>query len=393
MLNKVVGMNQNTINKQSPTLVVGLMTGTSLDGIDVAICEVYSDSIGIPNVDLKAFEMINYPVGFSAFIKQLLEQPNWEDISYLHFALPRLYADAITETASKHNIPKENLKLIGMHGQTVWHRPNPIEKFGLSIASTLQLGDGSALAKILNIPVVSDFRSADVAVGGQGAPLVPRFDFDFFRSDSHNTICLNIGGMANITNLPARCTTSQVTAFDTGPGNILINLAMQMFYNLEFDRGGAIARRGRLNTELLAELMNIDFISQPPPKSTGRELFNSDLIDNVLVNYSIATDDIISTFTHFTAESIVHNIHKFCTEPEVLIASGGGAKNLYLLELLSAKLANTQVKLSDDYGISIDAKEAIAFAYLAWRTVNHLPSNIPSVTGADSEVILGSISY
>ena len=393
MRNIVAGFNQESIDKHSPMLVVGLMTGTSLDGIDVAICEVCSDSAGIPRIQLKAFEMIEYPLGFSEFIKELLQQPNWEDVSYLHFALPRLYADAINETARKHSIPINHLQLIGMHGQTMWHRPTPIDKFGLSIASTLQLGDGSALAKLMNIPVVSDFRAADVAVGGQGAPLVPRFDYDFFRSDSQNTICLNIGGMANITYLPARCTTAQVTAFDTGPGNVLINLAMQKYYQKDYDKGGEIARSGRLNAALLAELMSIDFISQQPPKSTGRELFNSVLIDNMLQNYSIAIEDIINTLTHFTAESIVFNIHKFCNAPEVLIASGGGAKNLYLMELLSDKLPNTNVKLSDDYSIPIDAKEAIAFAYFAWLTANGLPCNMPSVTGANAEVILGSISY
>lgn len=384
---------QKTIDKHSPMLVVGLMTGTSLDGIDVAICEVYSDTAGIPRIELKAFEMINYPIGFSAFIKQLLEKPIWEDISYLHFALPRLYADAIMETARKHNIPQNNFNIIGMHGQTVWHSPNPIEKFGLQIASTLQLGDGSVLAKLLHIPVVSDFRAADLAVGGQGAPLVPRFDYDFFRSDSHNTICLNIGGMANITYLPARSTPAQVSAFDTGPGNILINLAMQKYYQMDYDKGGEIARSGRLNADLLAELMSIDFISQLPPKSTGRELFNNKLIEDMLPNYSIAPEDIIATFTHFTAESIVYNIRKFCVEPDVLIVSGGGAKNRYLMELIANILNKTQVKLSDEFGIPIDAKEAMAFAYLAWRTANGLPSNMPSVTGATAEVILGSISY
>lgn len=384
---------QKKIDTHSPMLVVGLMTGTSLDGIDVAICEVSVDFVGIPSIELKAFEIVNYPVGFSAFIKQLLEQPNWEDISYLHFALAQLYADAITETARKHNIPLKNLNLIGMHGQTVWHSPMPINKFGLNIASTLQLGDGSALAKLLHIPVVSDFRAADVAVRGQGAPLVPRFDYDFFSTDALSTICLNIGGMANITNLPRLCSPSQVTAFDTGPGNILINLAMQKFYKLEFDMAGAIARSGHLNVQLISELMNIDYISQQPPKSTGRELFNNKLIEDILPNYSIAPEDIIATFTHFTAESIVHNIRNFCTEPDLLIASGGGAKNLYLMELLTDKLSNTQIKISDDVGIPSDAKEAMAFAYFAWRTANGLPSNMPSVTGATAEVILGCISF
>lgn len=382
------------IDKQNtPILVCGLMTGTSLDGIDVAICDISANASGIPTMELKAFEMIDYPNGFSAFIKQLLEHPNWEGISYLHFALPQLYADAITETAAKNNIPIENLKLIGMHGQTVWHSPIPINKFGLNIASTLQFGDGAALAKIMKIPVVSDFRAGDVAIGGQGAPLVPRFDYDFFRSDSQSTICLNIGGMANITNLPTRCTHNQVSAFDTGPGNILINLAMQKYFDLEYDKAGAIARSGQLNAQLLDELMSIDYISQHPPKSTGRELFNFNLIDTIITNYNIDSKDIISTFTHFTAESIVFNIRKFCTEPNLMIASGGGVNNLFLMELLTNKLSDTQVKISDDFGIPIDAKEAMAFAYFAWRTANNLPSNMPSVTGANAEVILGSISF
>lgn len=383
---------QFNIDKYTQSLVCGLMTGTSLDGIDVAFCNINSDIEEKYHLELLAFEMIDYPEGFSNFVSQLLTNPNWDDISFLNFALPQLYSNAIMDVATKYQINHEDIKLIGMHGQTTWHCPKPRKQFGIEVASTLQLGNGSALANLLSIPVISDFRSADVVLGGQGAPLVPRFDYDFFRSEVNNVICLNIGGMANITNLPKGCSSNQVSAFDTGPGNVLMNIAIQKYYGLDYDNEGVIARSGNLCLELFDELMNIEYIKQAPPKSTGRELFNEAFIDYYVAKYELEPRDLVTTFTHFTADSIAFNIRSFATVPDELIISGGGANNNYLVELLQKNFQNTATKKSDELGIPIDAKEAIAFAYLAWRSANGLPSNMPSVTGASAETVLGSWS-
>lgn len=386
-------------------LIAGLMTGTSLDGIDVAICDI-SNSEGRPKCELLAFDMLDYPAGFADYVRSVICTPNWEDISFLHFALPKLYAEAIRKVADENKIELSKIELIGMHGQTIWHSPVPKTRYGVTTGSTMQLGDGSVLAKLLGIPVVSDFRSGDVALGGQGAPLVPRFDDDFFSDDLHDVVCLNIGGMANITYIPAgkfrdkktdtgNCWAA-VIAFDTGPGNILINTAIKKYFGKEYDEDGAIATSALVNNNLLNALMQDTYVNAAPPKSTGREYFNEVFLTeklNMAGGLEVLNPcDIIATLTRFTAESIAFNIRKFAKVPGVLYVSGGGARNKTILQMLHELLPEAEIKLPDELGIPSDAKEAIAFAYLAWLTKNHISGNLPSVTGASADTVLGSIS-
>lgn len=375
--------------------IIGMMTGTSLDGIDCAVVDFPPTSDTKPNFELIADG--TYPI--STELKALLQKiisgnGKTADISLAHFALAKEYAEASEQICVDNNIDKSSIDALGIHGQTVWHDPSGVYS-DMKIGSTLQLCSGSALAQLFGKIVISDFRSADVALGGNGAPLVPIFDFYFLSSEKQNVIALNIGGIANITLLPANCKENEVIAFDTGPGNTLIDSACRKLYNREYDPSGSIARSGKADEDLLSELMQINFISQPPPKSTGRELFNDDTIIplyNKLNSGYLQSQDIIRTLTEFTAKSIAFNIKEFGFESGRLAVSGGGAKNDFLMELLENELTGFEIVKSDVAGVPADSKEAICFAFLAYLTLNRKSGNLPSATGAIRSAILGSIS-
>ncbi len=370
-----------------PRIVCGLMTGTSLDGIDVAFCK-FSNSEKKHSFELICFNTYPFSEETKNILKEIISKNRFiDDISFIHFALSKLYADAIIDLCKKNSIELKDIDAIGMHGQTVWHQPHQLEFENLKISSTFQLGSGSSLAKLLNIPVVFDFRSADIALGGQGAPLVPIFDYNFLKSSKENLVCLNIGGISNITFLPKNCTESNVIAFDTGPGNVWIDLIAKEYFNLNYDKDGDLARQGIINSSLLNKLQSIDFIKQKPPKTTGRELFNMQTLFDLISDEP--KNDLITTITYFCAWSIAKNISLFINQVEKIIISGGGAKNKFLIELLMNELPGIIFKTSDELGINSDAKEAICFAYLAYRTLAGLPGNIMSVTGASKETILG----
>lgn len=372
-------------------IICGVMTGTSLDGIDIAFCK-FNIANSTQNIDLIAYETVDYPVGFGDYMKKLLRNPTWRDISFCNYALPQLYAKAIKQVAEIASVDMSKVKLIGIHGQTMWHEPIPFERFNLNVSSTLQIANPVVLAKTLNIPVISDFRSADMVFGGQGAPLVPRFDFDFFRSENENIVCLNIGGMSNITYIPKNAKISEIIAFDTGVGNVLIDIMMKEYYKADYDKNGEVATNGKPLDNILNSLMQDEYVNSAPPKSTGREYFDREYVRRYFDD-SHNAEDVICTLTHFTARSIAFNIDRFCGKCDRLIIGGGGAKNAYMLSCLSEYLPNTKIDNSSEYGIPSDAKEAIAFAYFAYRTAKGLPSNVPAVTGASQEVVLGSISY
>ncbi len=388
MQNRFILDSEKWLSK--PRILCGLMTGTSLDGIDVAIC-CFSNAEGQHSFKLIAFNTYPFPNEIKTILKEIISKNRFiDDISFIHFALSKMYADAIIDLFEKSSVDLKDIDAIGMHGQTIWHEPNPKEIDGLKISSTFQLGSGACLAKLLDIPVVYDFRSADIALGGQGAPLVPIFDYNFLRSENENIVCLNIGGISNITYLPKSCKTSDVIAFDTGPGNVWIDLIANEFFNLNFDEDGKIARGGKINIPFLNKLKNIDFINQKPPKSTGRELFNRETLFNLIGIEK--ENDILATITYFTAWSIAKNIKQFLKQVDIVILSGGGVNNLFLIELLKEELPKAILKTSDELGVNSEAKEAICFAYLAYRTLAGLPGNIRSVTGASKETILGAIA-
>ena len=369
-------------------IVIGIMTGTSLDGIDTAVCRFSFDGSRFGYQEL-FFKTYKYPEKLRLKISEILSDTvQLFDISQLNFALSKVYADAVNNALIELGTERNEVAAIGLHGQTIYHQPQVMNFCGMPIASTLQAGNISALNQLTGIPVIGDFRSADIALGGQGAPLVPVFDYEFLRSDSENIIALNIGGMANITLLPQNCKREQVIAFDTGPGNILIDIAARRYFNVEYDSGGGFARAGNPDYNLLDKMMEHPYIHKTFPKSTGRELFNIQFFKNYFEDYSNG-GDAVSTLTHFTAKSIAVNIQNSGFDADRLVVSGGGGRNIFLMELISHYLPGIKVQTSESQGIGIDSKEAVCFAFLAYLNILRLPGNIPSATGAKSQTILG----
>lgn len=379
-----------------PRIICGIMSGTSFDGIDVALCDFFIDENKKHRFELLAFDTLNYPKE----IKELLfnitkEKVLISDISFINYCLADLHIEAISILCNKANLKKNNIDAIGIHGQTIWHEPNYRKFHKYHIKSSLQLTNSSVISTKLLLPVVSDFRAADLALGGQGAPLVPIFDYEFLRDKHSDIIALNIGGISNITYIPKNQIKENILAFDTGPGNVLIDLFIKKYFNQEYDKDGEIASKGKVFIDLFELLKENKYLDKAPPKSTGRELFNEEFINNILskIHYSESDYyDIITTLTKFTAWSIAYNIKKFANPLSKIIVSGGGLHNTTLFKMLKNELPESVIISSDDINIPSDAKEAICFAYLAYRTLGGLTSNIPSVTGAEREAILGSIS-
>ena len=377
--------------------VIGLMSGTSLDGVDVALVEIKNNWIET-RINLLGFIEFPFPEGVKSIIlrNSVKETSNVEDISQLNFLIPKIYKDAIETLCTQISFDMNKIDLIGSHGQTIQHIPIPKEYYGYEVASTLQIGDPAVLAKLTGKITVGDFRPSDVALGGQGAPLVPYFDFLLFHSSGKNRGLLNIGGISNITILNKDKGQNNVFAFDTGPGNMMIDILMRRFYEKEFDNNGEIASSGELNEDLLIALITQDnFIESEPPKSTGREYYGMEFLLPLLEEFTdVKKEDWLHTVTKFTAYSIFRNYEKFISQETVLdelFISGGGAKNKFLYESIAHYFENVEVKVIDEIGISSDAKEAICFAVLANETISGNPSNIPRTTGASKSTILGKI--
>jgi anhydro-N-acetylmuramic acid kinase len=282
----------------------------------------------------------------------------------------------------RERIPMESIHLIGCHGQTIYHE---------SGRNTLQIGEAAVIAERTAIPVVSDFRTRDIAAGGKGAPLVPFVDDLLFRDRDRNRVALNIGGIANITVLPKH---GAVLAFDTGPGNMAIDAlaARHTGGKWKFDRGGRIASAGRVDDKLLGKLLADPYYKEAPPKSAGREQYGGEFVRR-LIKSKLPLPDLIATATVLTAATVAIGIERFAGDCEELIVSGGGAHNPQIMGRLAAFLPRVAIATTADYGIDVDAKEAIAFAILAHRTWRRRPSNLPAATGARRPVILGKISY
>lgn len=362
-------------------VVAGIMTGTSIDAIDIAVCEVSNEG-GRHSVSLCSFTSVPYSEATLEAISQALAgTASMQMLSDVPFFLARDFANAVA--AVQFDKP---IELVAIHGQTLWHNP-PV--------STWQAGCGAALSALLQIPTVHDFRSADVILGGQGAPLVPIYDHATLSSSSLHRIALNIGGMANITVLPKSSTRSDVRAFDTGPGNVWIDTAVRSTFGKRFDTDGHVARAGRIIEPMLAECMTIPYFHIAPPKSTGRELFSDKEARRLITKYSHPSgplEDVVTTMTELTAWSIADHIARYAPSTNEVIASGGGSQNVFLMERLQAHLQKAGLITDLRVHAHWDAKEAMAFAYLGWLTFNGLPGNIPSVTGASHAVPLGSIS-
>lgn len=364
-------------------LVTGIMTGTSVDAIDLATCDIESKG-GRHAVSLRSFT--SSP--FSDDLRELIlccmaGQASIEELSDLPFALARAYASCFEEHCIAHGVQPE---LIAVHGQTLWHHP-PV--------STWQSASGPALSALTHLPVVSDFRSADVAVGGQGAPLVPMYDHTVYGSDDISRVALNIGGMANMTVLPAGGAIEPLIAFDCGPGNVWMDHAARITYGKRYDSNGSIARAGRVLTPMLAEMKSSPYFIADPPKSTGRELFTTSELQRLVTKYSHPSsplEDVLTTVTELTAWAISDHIMRYAADCHELIISGGGSQNTYLVERIGTQLLEAGSRCRVTVDPLWAEKEAMAFAYLGWRTLHGLAGNVPSVTGAQRPVILGTIA-
>jgi anhydro-N-acetylmuramic acid kinase len=389
-----------SIVRKKVRLIVGLMSGTSVDSIDAVLVRVTGTGLSA-SFEQRAFHTHPYPKGYKEYVLKNSRAGSGtvDSISSLNILSAQFFADAVRALAKKARIPLSSIDLIGSHGQTVHHLPEEQTLFGKKIRSTLQLGDPSTIAKLTGIVTVGNFRTGDMALGGQGAPLVPYFDLLAFRSKHKNRLLLNIGGISNITFLPKNCGADTVIAFDTGPGNMLIDGLMQQFFKKPFDRNGDAASKGKIDPRLLKHLMSHPYFERPLPKSTGRELFGSQFLDKILNVFGhIRRQDMIATFTEFTPLSIYDQYVRFLRKRlkddilHELIISGGGSRNTVLVESLRRSFHGTSVLMSDDLGVPSASKEALCFALLANNTVCGLPSNVPSVTGAASQTVLGSIS-
>ena len=374
--------------------VIGLMSGTSVDGVDVAIVDIKGAPPDL-QWSLLHFTTIPYEAEIRDFILEVMdpESGTVDRVCELHAKLGQVFAEAVLAGIAEANLRPEDIALIGSHGQTVWHAPeaNP--------PATLQLGEAAYIVERTGIPVVSNFRSRDMAVGGQGAPLVAYVDVLLLTHETRVRAAQNIGGIANVTFLPPRSRRDlEPFAFDTGPGNALIDLAAARATDgaWRYDRDGMLAAAGQVDEEFLNELLAHPYFRRYPPKSTGRETFGREFFDYVWHRArarGLTKVDVVSTLTAFTARSIAHAYRDFLPVfPKEVIVSGGGVYNPVLMDMLRDLLAPARVVVSDDVGIPADAKEAVAFAILAYETWHGRPGNLPMATGARRRVILGQVT-
>jgi anhydro-N-acetylmuramic acid kinase len=378
------------------------MSGTSADGIDVALARISGTPPAL-KTKLLNHTSVPFPAAVRKEILRIAEQNQITsgELSQLNVRLGHIYAEAILGACKEFRVSPRRIDLIGNHGQTIFHQGAPVPYLGARTASTLQIGDGSVIATRTGITTVSDFRPADMALGGQGAPLVPFADYVLYRHPKIGRVSLNIGGIANVTVVPAGARPGQVFAFDTGPGNMLIDAVVQYFTRgrMRFDENASLALQGRAIPALLDELMRDSYLKLAPPKSTGREYYGQKYLKGLFAlgrRHRAKPNDLIRAATIFTALSIVDALHRFVlrrTKIQQLIVSGGGARNPLILVQLAAALPGIEVLSSSSVGVPEDAKEALAFALLAYETFHQRPSNIPTATGARGPAILGKVSY
>jgi anhydro-N-acetylmuramic acid kinase len=382
-------------------IVAGVMSGTSADGINVALVRIQGRGFR-SRFELLAHYEFPYPANVRRVILATMNagSASVADLSRLHFLLGELYADAVRAAQRRARL---ECALVGCHGQTLYHQGSLALFLGRRIACTWQSGEAAIIATKIGVPVISDFRPADMAAGGKGAPLVPFLDYVLYRHRRYGRIVQNLGGIANLTAIPPRALPEDVVAFDTGPGNMVIDAVTERLFERPFDRNGRIAARGDPIERVLQQLLRNPLFRQQPPKTAGREQFGREFVRELLRLCRRADEhDIVATATALTARSIGIAVRKFVlplVEPPVrfreFVVSGGGTSNLTLMRMIREELAplKMRVRTSDDFGLPSQAKEAVAFALLAYQTWRRLPSNIPSATGAERPAILGKVSY
>lgn len=386
-----------------PMLVLGIMSGTSADGIECALARISGASPSHLNANFLSHCSVNFPSAVRKEILRVAEQfpITAGALSQLNFRLGALFAEAALTACRRFRISPSRIALIGSHGQTIFHQGRRIPYLGNPTASTLQIGEPAVISARTGITTVADFRPADMAVGGQGAPLVPYADYLLYRHPKLGRVSLNLGGVANITVIPAAAKPAQIFAFDTGPANMLIDALVSHFTRgrQRFDKDARLAQSGHAIPALVDELMRDPFLKIAPPKSTGREYYGRAYTQKALAlgrKHRVKPADLVRAATIFTALSVVDALNRFVlpkTKIEQLIVSGGGAHNPLILAQLSAAFSGIEVLPSDKFGVPVDAKEAFAFALLAYETFHRRPANLPSATGARRPAILGKISY
>jgi len=399
-------------------IVAGVMSGTSADGINVALVRLGDSGSretsttpgtrgrGRPRhiFTLLGHAEYSYPARVRSAVLSAMnaKQASVADLARLSFLLGELYADAVLATQQQFQVKAD---LVGCHGQTLYHQGEAQIFLGRKIVATWQTGDAAVVAVRVGVPVVSDFRPADMAAGGKGAPLVPYLDYLLFRNPKFGRIVQNIGGIANLTAIPPGADASRVFAFDTGPGNMVIDAVTEKLFGRAFDRGGKIAASGTVLEPVLKQILKRRFFRAAPPKTAGREEFGREFVREFLRACRRAPkEDVVATATALTARSIADAVRRFVMKQSgpatkasfrELILSGGGARNATLVGMLAEDLAplGIQLRFSDEFGLPSEAKEAVAFAVLAYETWNRRPANVPSATGAKRAAVLGKISY
>ena len=394
-------------------IVAGVMSGTSADGINVALVQIEGGSLGrvgprvkttaglprLPRFKFLAHAEYPYPKNVRRAVLAAMNAADARvaDLARLNFLLAELYARAVLLTQRGFGMKVE---LVGCHGQTLSHQGKPAPFLGFRVAATWQIGEGAALAARLGVPVVSDFRPADIARGGQGAPLVPFLDYLLYRDEGIGRIVQNIGGIGNLTAIPRGASPGRLLAFDTGPGNMVIDAVTEQRFRKPYDRDGKIAASGRVLEIVVNQALGVPFFRHKPPKTAGREEFGREFVRDFLKQCGRADGrDVVASATALTARSIADALERFVIRRRgafrEMIVSGGGTKNSTLMAMLAMAIRplGLQLRSSDEFGLPSEAKEAAAFALLAYQTWNRQPSNVPSATGARSAAILGKISY
>jgi anhydro-N-acetylmuramic acid kinase len=391
-------------------VVAGVMSGTSADGVDVAVCRI-SPALakgGTPRVKLLGHVGVGYPKDVRAAVLGAMDADaiSVAELARLNWRLGEVYADAVEKAQSSVGM---KVALVGCHGQTVYHQGAAERYLGKALRATWQMGEAAVIAERLRVPVISDFRPADVATAGQGAPLVPMLDYCMFRSAKLSRVLLNLGGIGNLTAIPAGAGVNGVMAFDTGPGNMVIDACMRRLYEREFDKSGAVARTGKVLKDVVETSLKEGYFSALPPKSCGREQFGEAFVSRFIAMCRKAggradrDEDVVATATALTAASIVDAYRRFVwghvgqaapLSPVEFVVAGGGAKNDVLMRMLRDGLEPLKVKvrMMEELGVPAQAKEAVAFALLAWLSWNGLPGNVPTATGAKRAVVLGKVS-
>jgi anhydro-N-acetylmuramic acid kinase len=386
--------------REKTMTVAGLMSGTSADGIDVAIVRIAPGKLR-PRISLLAHRPSRFPAALRRAVLAAMNAASTStaELARLNWRLGIAYAEAVQAALAQH---PARLDLIGCHGQTLYHQARAASYAGRRFACTWQAGEAAAIAAALGVPIVSNFRPADMFAGGQGAPLVPLLDYALFAHPTRGRVLQNIGGIANLSAIPAGAGPDAVVAFDTGPGNMVIDALTLELFGLPFDRNGTIAATGRVLPAVLAAALRNAYFQIKPPRTAGREEFGREYAAKFLAacrKHSAKKEDAISTATALTAETIAGSYRRFAGKKMRgavdYIVSGGGARNHTLMAMLAQRLEplGCELAVSEDFGLPAEAKEAAAFALLAWQTWHRLPGNVPAATGAARSAILGQVTY